>query len=383
MLKARPLGAQNLSDRRPTRTLTLREAHRKLHHSHTNEIGLRQGSIVMGATPRAAQHLPSLGRLAARAAAAAVVVSLLHGALARADEISVTQWGQSLYGAPFAVGMEKGLFRKAGIDITGIIGSAGGGTTVRNVLASATPYGEVALPAALAAAQQGIDLILVNVGTRTVAESTLVTMPNSDVKTINDLVGKKVAITSPRSSSEMILLMELKAKGIDANKVTRVAAGGYPAALTMIEQGAAAAATLIEPLSIIRKDRYRTVIAAKDVLPPMTTSVGITTREFAKAHPDKLRAIIAGRRAAVEAIYANPDETAAILQKMWNFEPAIAKIAVHNMIGPRMWSLGDFNRAELDRTVEGLRLIGEIKSEIDWSKLIDQSYLPADLQRKL
>jgi NitT/TauT family transport system substrate-binding protein len=316
--------------------------------------------------------------------ATVLAVSLLSVSIARAEEIAITQWGQSLYGAPFAVAMEKGLFKKAGIDITGIIGSAGGGTTVRNILAGATPYGEVALPAALAAAREGgLDLIIVNVGTRTIAESTLVTMPNTEIKKLEDLVGKTVAITSPKSSSEMIFLMELKAKNIDATQVTRVAAGGYPPALTMLEQGAASAAALIEPLSIIRKDRYRTVVAAKDILPPMTTSVGITTREFASKNGDKLRAIIAGRRAGVEAIYADPTEAAAILQKVWNFEPAIAKEAVNNMIGPKMWSPGEFNRAELDRTVEGLKLIGEVKGEIDWGKLIDQSYLPKDLQGKL
>jgi NitT/TauT family transport system substrate-binding protein len=333
----------------------------------------------MGVNPRTKRRR----RLGILAACAAVLVALLPVAAARVEEISVTQWGQSLYGAPFAVGMEKGFFRAAGIDITGVIGSAGGGTTVRNVLASAMPYGEVALPAALAAAQQGIDLIIINVGTRTVAESTLVTMPNSDIKTISDLIGKKVAITSPKSSSEMIFLLLLKAKGLDAAQITRVAAGGYPSALTMIEQGAASASMLIEPLSIIRKDRYRTVIAAKDLLPPMTMSVGITTREFAKTNPEKLRAIIAGRRAAVEQIYADPDGAAAILQKLWSFEPAIAKEAVHNMIAPKMWSIGDFNRTELDRTVDGLRLIGEINGEIPWSNLIDQSYLPPDLQGKL
>ena len=319
----------------------------------------------------------------------AVAAATIGGALllqplpAASEEISVTQWGQSLYGAPFAVGMDKGLFKQAGIDITGIIGSAGGGTTVRNILASSTPYGEVAIAAALAAQREGLDLVIVNVGTRTVADSSLVTMPNSGINSLEDLVGKKVAITSPKSSSEMLFLMNLKAKNIDASKVTRVAAGGYPPALTMLEQGAVSAAALIEPLSIIRKTRYKTVVNSKDILPPMTTSVGITTRAYAKANPDKLRAIIAGRRAAVEAIYANPDETAAILQKMWKFEPQIAKEAVHNMIGPRMWSLGGFARAELDRVVEGLRLIGEVRDEVDWSKVIDQSFLPADLQSKL
>src|SRR6266852_2828871 len=155
-------------------------------------------------------------------ATAACLAIVFGSAEAASDEISVTQWGQSLYGAPFAVGMDKGLFKQAGIDLTGILGSGGGGTTVRNILASPTAYGEVALSAALAAAQQGIDLVIVNVGTRTVAESTLVTMPNSAIHSIQDLVGKKVAITSPKSSSEMILLMELRASGIDASKVTRV-----------------------------------------------------------------------------------------------------------------------------------------------------------------
>src|SRR5260370_32338399 len=68
--------------------------------------------------------------------------------VAHADEISVTQWGSSLYGLPYAVAMDKGLFKKAGIDITGILTSGGGGTTVRNILASKTPYGEVAVGAA-------------------------------------------------------------------------------------------------------------------------------------------------------------------------------------------------------------------------------------------
>ena len=328
--------------------------------------------------------MPALSLRVANAVTAAVLAgALLQAAPARSEEISVTQWGQSLYGAPFAVGMDKGLFKQAGIDITGIIGSAGGGTTVRNILASTTPYGEVAIAAALAAQREGLDLVIVNVGTRTVADSSLVAMPNSGVTSLDDLVGKKVAITSPKSSSEMLFLMNLKAKNIDSSKVTRVAAGGYPPALTMLEQGAVSAAALIEPLSIIRKARYKTVVNSKDILPPMTTSVGITTRVYAKANPDKLRAIIAGRRAAVEAIYANPAETAVILQKMWKFEPQIAKEAVDNMIEPRMWSLGGFDRAELDRVVEGLRLIGEVKDEVDWSKVIDQSFLPADLQSKL
>ncbi len=296
-----------------------------------------------------------------------------------ADEISVTQWGSSLYGAPFAVAMEDGGFRKAGIDITGVNGSGGGGTSVRNILAGDTPYGEVATAAALAAARQGLDIVIVNTGTRTVAESSLVTMPGSDVKDLADLVGKKVAITSPKSTSEMVFLLELQKQGIDASRIQRVAAGGYTQGLTMLEQGAVSAAVLIEPLSIVRKDRYRTVIRAKTVLPAMTTSVGITTREFAKAHPDKLKAIIAGRRAGVQAIYADPVAASRLVAKEFNMDPALAQEAMQNMIPPRMWSGGEIDLAELDRIADGLKLVGEIKETPDWSTLVDRSFLPADL----
>ena len=310
--------------------------------------------------------------------AATVAVASLSGA--RADEISVTQWGTSLYGAPYAVAMADGLFKKAGVDITSIIGSGGGGTTVRNLLASETPYGEVAIAAALAAQRQGLDVIIVNTGTRSVAEASLVTMPSSPIKSLKDLEGKKVAITSPKGVSEMLLLMALKEQGVDASKVERVASGGYVNGLTMLEQGAVAAAVLIEPLSIIRADKYRTVVSYGNVLPPMTTSVGITTRAFAKANPDKLKAIIAGRAAGVDALYADPAKAATIVAKDFKLEPAVAKVAVDNMIGPRMWSRGEFSIPELNRTVDGLKLIGEVTADVDWSKLLEPAYLPAGLQ---
>ncbi len=117
----------------------------------------------------------ALGGLALTAGIAISSVSV-----ACADEISVTQWGSSLYGLPYAVAMQDGLFKKAGVDISGILTSGGGGTTVRNILASPTPYGEVAVSAALAAARQGVDLVHLNVCSRSVAEASMVTMPDSD-----------------------------------------------------------------------------------------------------------------------------------------------------------------------------------------------------------
>lgn len=311
--------------------------------------------------------------------------AVLTGALAtlpgvaRAEEISVTQYGTSLYGLPFTVALQQGSFERAGVHITGFVGSGGGGTTVRNLFASSLPYGEVAVGAALAASWGGLSVAIVNTGTRSVAEASLVTMPGSDVQGFKDLVGKKVAVTSPRSVSEMLFLLAVRTAGLDASSITRVYSGGYGPSLTLLEGGQVAAAALIEPLAIERAARYRTVVAYRDLLPPMTTSVGITSPEFAAAHGDTLRAIIAGRREGVRAVYADPAAAGAIAAKAYDLPPAIAAKAVENMIGPRMWSEGGFDMAEFGRMTDALRLIGQVPPP-GWEALIDRRFLPADLQ---
>ena len=308
------------------------------------------------------------------------LATILLPSAAEAEEISVTQYGTSLYGLPFTVAQAMGAFERAGITLTGFMGSGGGGTTVRNLFASDTPYGEVAVGAALAAAAGGLPVRIVNVGTRSVAEASLVTMPGSDIKGLKDLLGRKVALTSPKGVSEMLFLLAMRTEGLDPAKVTRVYSGGYGPSLTLLEQGGVGAAALIEPLSIQRADRYRTIVAYRDMLPPMTTSVGITSPAYAAAQPAKLRAIIAGRREGVRAIYQDPVAAGALCATAYDLPPAIAAVAVQNMVGPRMWSEGGFVQAELDRMVDALKLIEQLSGPPDWSKLIDKTFLPADLQ---
>jgi NitT/TauT family transport system substrate-binding protein len=309
-----------------------------------------------------------------------VVGLALWASGADAAEISVSQWGNSTTGLPYAVALENGLFQKAGIDVTGIIGSAGGGTTVRNMLASAFPYGEVAIAAALAAQHQGLDVVIVDVADHSFSEQSVVTTPNSPIHGIEDLVGKRVAITSPRAVTEVVLLMALKAKGIPIGAVNRVVAGGYGQGLTMLDHDAVDAASLLQPLSTLKRDEYRTVFEAADILPPMVTLVGITTRAFATAHAAQIRAVIAGRRAGVQAIYANPAAAEATLAKMFKVSPEVAHEVLARVMKAHIWSEGNFVQAELDRITDGLRLVGEVQGEVDWKTLIDPAYLPDDLK---
>ncbi|GIX09206.1 ABC transporter substrate-binding protein [Elioraea sp.] len=321
----------------------------------------------------------TIGRRGLLAGTAAATV-LAPAAQASGEQISVTHWGVLMYGAPYAVAMEKGFFREAGVNITGILTSKGGGTTVRNVLAGGLPYGEVSLAAAVAAAREGLDIRIVNAGAATVADILWVTTPDSPVKTIKDLEGRKIAFTSPKSVTEMLVIMSLTASGIDLNKVERISTGGIGAGLTALRQGGVAAAPIMDPIWAREQGRWRPVFFVKDILPKMTQTVGITTTQFAREQPQKLRAIIAGRRKGVDFTYANPEEAGRIFAEAYELPRELGVRAVRNMVDVGYWSRGEIDTRALDAMVEGLRIIGEVEGPVDWSRLVDRSFLPPDLQ---
>jgi NitT/TauT family transport system substrate-binding protein len=315
------------------------------------------------------------------AAAGTLAAPGLLSAQSRGEEISVTHWGALMYGTPYAAAMERGLFRQAGINITGILTSKGGGTTVRNVLAGGLPYGEVSLAAALSAMREGLDIKIVNAGVRSVADTLWVTMPNSDIKSIQDLRGKKMAITSPKSVTDMLSIMALDASKVPLAEVERPALGSIGAGLTALESGAVHAASILDPIWSARQERYRPVFFTKDILPPMTQTVGIATGDFIRREPGKLRAIIAGRRAGVDWLKQNADEGGRILSRAYdNLPEAVAVRAVRNMVGIDYWSRGNFEIDAMTRFSKGLEIVGELQGEPNWTQAIDRQFLPDDLR---
>lgn len=289
-----------------------------------------------------------------------------------AEQITVTHWGVLMYGAPYAVAIEKGYYKEAGLDIDGVLTSKGGGTTMRNVMASSLPYGEVALSAALAAIKQGIDLKIVHTGVRTAGEILWVTTPDSGVSSVKDLAGKKVAFTSPKSVTDMLLTMVTDKHRI---KVETVAAGGIGGGLTMVEQKAVVAAPVMDPIWSKVSGKFKPVFLVKDELPPMVQTVGVTTTEYAKANKDKLRKLVQARKKAVAFVYANPEETAKIVAKQYGADEKVILGAVKNLIALKYWSAGEFEYDAMDHMVKGLQIVGEVDGKVDWKKIVDESYL--------
>lgn len=319
------------------------------------------------------------------------LIALAFGALplvAQAEEIVVSNYGVTTNGMPYAVAMAKGFFKAQGANVTGILTSDGGGTTVRTMLGGNLAYGEINPTATVIAIQQGADLKIVSDNVQTVAEFIWAVKPDSPIKTAADLKGKKIGYTNPRSTSQALAILVLEKAGLKPDDAELVKTGGFGEGVVALDLGAVDITPIPEPLWSKFQGKYRAVVKASELLPPLDNVVGVTTGKAAKERGDFIRAVIRARRQAVDYMYANPEESGDIIAKVYNLDVPVARAAVKNLLdshgtaGVKYWSGGEINLKAMNEMMRAQKIVGALKDDPDWSKIIDESFLPDDLKKK-
>ena len=303
-----------------------------------------------------------------------------------AVDLTVTHFGTGMYGVPFAIAREKGWFKSdAGLDVSGFITSAGGGTTIRNALASDIPYGEVALPAAIAAIQQGVKLTIVHGGVLSVADQVWITRKDdSSIGRFADLKGKRLGYSSPKSVTDIVTSVMLKNEKLDT-LVERKSVGGIGSGLTALREGGVDMTYVTEPVWSKEKGNFRPVWWSTDIAPRVTQTVGIVRTDYLEKNPEVIRGIISARRKAVEFIKANPGEAAPVMAREYKIPLEQAKTALESVLAAKgvYWSRGEFDYEGMEFMLKGLQMVKAVpEGPFDWSKVIDESFLPADLRSK-
>jgi NitT/TauT family transport system substrate-binding protein len=303
---------------------------------------------------------------------------------AQAENIAVGNYGSSANGMPFAVALYKGFFKEEGADVTGIVASQGGGTSVRNAMAGVA-YGE-ANPGAIAVAiQQGADIKIVSDNVLTIAEFAWMVKKDSPIRTIKDLKGKKIGYTNPRSTSQALAILLLRKAGYKPEDAELVKTGGFGPMLAALDLDQIDVAAVTEPLWSKVKDKYRVLITGAEALPPLDNVVGMATGDAIKNRGDFIRAVIRARRRAVEFMIAHPDEAGDLVAKDFNITPEVARSAVRNLTtsytqGIPYWGNGQIHLDGMKRIIEVQKSVGAIEGDIDLSKMIDTQFLPNDIK---
>jgi NitT/TauT family transport system substrate-binding protein len=283
------------------------------------------------------------------------------------------------------VALEKGFFKEEGANVTGILSSAGGGTTLRNMLAGNAPYAEINPNAAIAAMQQGADIKFISDTVLTVAEFVWAVKPDSPIKSIKDLKGKKMGYTNPRSTSQALATLVLQSGGLKTEDVELVKTGGFGEGVAALDIGLIDIAPIPEPLWSKFQSKYRAVAKASELLPPIANVLGVASGSQSAAKGDFIKAVIRARRKAVAFMLQNPDEAGDIIAKVYNLEPEVASASIKNLVnsrtaGTEYWGTGQFHLEGLKRAVEVQKMVGAITGDVDLEKMIDTQFLPDDIK---
>jgi ABC-type nitrate/sulfonate/bicarbonate transport system substrate-binding protein len=212
---------------------------------------------------------------------------------------------------------ESGIFARHGFDAEVLI--VGGSPRVtQSLIAGDFDYAIAGSSSFIRARLQGADPTIIASSLNTAGNFHLLTLPQSGVRTLQDLRGKTVGVAQLGSDADVFLRTAVERAGLRPEEVTIIQHGGSP-------QGAAALLTGQLPAAVVGGSAIQTAIRAgavsiangKELQIPGLTGTIATTRRHIERNPAEVQRVV---RAYVEGTHfykTRRDESIAILNKSW------------------------------------------------------------------
>jgi NitT/TauT family transport system substrate-binding protein len=284
-------------------------------------------------------------------AAALVGLALLLPMIAAAEPVKIALPVNSLESMPIYIAQDKGLFKKHGVEID-VITSRGGGEAMKAYIAGevqivATGFPEVGLMRA-----RGVDVELFFAQTSRVPFA-LIGRKDLDIKSVADLKGKTIAVTSPGSLTANLARYFVMQSGLDPERdVSLVSVGGGGEILGALKSNRADAAMLFEPfVAIAVKNGIATIIVdVADKLDAFSSSPLSISKAFLDKSPNDAKAVFEALVEALGVLHSDKVAALEIAKKHFsNADPEVLKAALEHM--DKVYSHdGKFTRANVQRT---------------------------------
>jgi NitT/TauT family transport system substrate-binding protein len=326
-----------------------------------------------------------MAKLRVLASATVMILFATAWLQAAAEEIAVSNYGTGSNAFPWAVVIEGGFFKAEGLDITGIISSEGGGTTVRNMVAGGAVFGEMNPAAFISAVQQGARLRMISDDVPLIAGLVWAVKPDSPIHTLSDMKGHKIGYTNPKSTSQGLAFGLLTAAKLGVGDVELVKTGGFGEGVAALDIGLIDIAPVPDTLWLRSGSKLRVLATSEDVLPALSNVVGVATTGAIETQGDKLRAILRAHRKAVQFMYSHTDESADMIARAYRLDSAdmrrmLAELTKVKVDGRPYFNEGRFYLDGIARMLKMQENVGAVTGTYDLAGSIDMSFLPADLQ---
>ena len=300
-----------------------------------------------------------------------MTILMLASSAARGENIKIGLPSVTITAMPFFVAKEHGFFQQEGLSADMVVMPAS--LNIKVLLAGDIQYAAT-IGSAVAASIRGINV-------RTVM--LFVDRPLQDlvagagIKSIADLRGKTVALSSRGGLQDIIMRRMLAQSKIDPSQVTMVTIAGQMALIAAVKTGRVAAALLNPPFNFLAyREGLSSIGFSGDFVRLPSTGIA-TLGETLEKSPDQVRRLT---RAIARARAFGKDNKAKIMPTIKRAlriedEELLSKIyEQHKLVET---ADGRVDAALVADTIRDARQTEKIDKEIPANQVFDFSYLPA------
>ena len=269
--------------------------------------------------------------------------------------------------APFWLAQDDGYFQAEGLTVESVVAASGQASLTKAISGDADIAFSTYPPFFTAKKAGAADMELVADATSVNAKSNaIVTVPNSPVKTVFDLAGKKIAITAKNTASDLLTRSVMQDHGVDFRTVKWVQIQ-LPNIAAALQQGQADAAYLPEPY-VTQAARTVGATPVIDINTGATQDFPLTgygaTKKWVHDNPKTLAAFQRAMQRATSEATNDRGKVEPLLVRYAQIDEDTAKL----LTLPGYGSILDPRR--LQRVPDLLLQLGAIDSPIDVNSMI-------------
>ena len=241
-----------------------------------------------------------------------VLLSLLIGVSptwAQLKKVRFSTTGISISELPFKIAQLKGFWRVEGLDVEAIL--IRGAVGMQALLGGSVDYTS-ASGSTIAAAVRGLPVKLVFISS---SKPQFELMSQPQIKSVQELKGKIVGISSRGGSNDLMLQMILQKNGLTPNKdVTTIIVGAQEESVIALRTGRIAAALITPPRNfMLQRDGFNRIAYSGDYMSTYANGgIGITDEKI-KSNPSEVLAFVRGTIKALQYSMKNRAEITKIM----------------------------------------------------------------------
>ncbi|WP_329048712.1 ABC transporter substrate-binding protein [Amycolatopsis sp. NBC_01488] len=269
--------------------------------------------------------------------------------------------------APLWLAQDAGYFKDEGLEVDAVVAASGQAAMTKAISGETDIAISSYMPFFVAKSTGTADMQLVADATSISPKSVaIVTVPNSPVKTINDLQGKRIAMTAKNTASDLLAKSLMKDHGVDYNSVHWVQIP-FPNVAAALQQGQVDAALLPEPF-ISQAAKTAGAIPVIDVNTGASQDFPLSgygaTRKWVQANPKTLAAFQRAMQRATSETNKDRSKIEPLLVKYAKIDEDTAKLLSLPSFGTKL------DARRLQRVPDLMAQMGAITSSVDAASMI-------------